>query len=219
MGDTKKQRKKYTRPNHPWIKGRIEDEKVLQKEYGIPNKKEIYKMSTILKNIKDQVKKISASRGDQIEKEKKQLTERLYSLGLTDDKSLSNALVMNVRNIMDRRLQTIVYKKHLARSVIQARQFITHGHILVGDHKITSPSYLVKRQDMDRISFITSSSLFSQDNPERMSEEEILKKETHKKQKEIEARKEAEALKKQAEEEAAMLKAEEIEQAEKEEIA
>ncbi|MDP7610203.1 MAG: 30S ribosomal protein S4, partial [Candidatus Woesearchaeota archaeon] len=44
MGDPKKQRKKYSKPSHPWQTERIEVEKVLMKEYGLKNKKEIWRV-------------------------------------------------------------------------------------------------------------------------------------------------------------------------------
>jgi len=56
MGDPRKIRKKYQTPSHPWIKSRIDEEKVLTREFGTKNKKEIWKMETVLKNFKTQSK-------------------------------------------------------------------------------------------------------------------------------------------------------------------
>ena len=58
MGDPKKLRKKYSKPNHPWQKLRIEEEIELITEYGLKNKKEVWKMASILKNYKKRVKKL-----------------------------------------------------------------------------------------------------------------------------------------------------------------
>ena len=35
----------------------------------------------------------------------------------------------------------------------QARQFIVHGHIIVNDKKITTPSYIVPKADEDKIGY------------------------------------------------------------------
>ena len=51
MGSPRKQRKKFSKPSHPWQKERILAEKELLKEYGLNRKYEIWKMNSILKNF------------------------------------------------------------------------------------------------------------------------------------------------------------------------
>lgn len=46
-------------------------------------------------------------------------------------------------NLLERRLDNVVYRLKLAMSRAQARQIIVHGHILVNGHKVYSPSYLI----------------------------------------------------------------------------
>jgi len=41
MGDPKQTRKKYATPSHPWNRERIEEERVIKRDYGLKNKKEI----------------------------------------------------------------------------------------------------------------------------------------------------------------------------------
>lgn len=179
MGDPKKTRKKYETPMHPWNKGRIEEEGVLIKEYGMKNKKEIYKMRSILKNFKDQVKNLIALKTSQGEKERSQMLAKLNRLGLLKQQtdSLDPILDLTLRDILERRLQTQVYKKSLARSVDQARQFIIHGHINVGDKKVTSPSYILTVEEDAVLNFAPNSPLNNIDHPERFVGEE---KETEK---------------------------------------
>ena len=74
MGDPKKIRKKYNTPMHPWEGKRIEEEKGLLREYGLKNKKEIWKMRAVLKGFSDQAKKLITATGVQAEKEKQQLS-------------------------------------------------------------------------------------------------------------------------------------------------
>lgn len=188
MGDPKKTRKKYETPMHPWNKGRIEEEGVLIKEYGMKNKKEIYKMRSILKNFKDQVKNLIALKAAQAEKEKSQMLAKLTRLGLLKQQSgsLDPILDLTLRDILERRLQTQVYKKGLARSVDQARQFIIHGHIGVGDKKMTSPSYILTAEEEAALNFAPNSPLNSIDHPERFVKEE---KETERKEKGKETKK------------------------------
>ncbi|MGM5480791.1 MAG: 30S ribosomal protein S4 [Nanobdellota archaeon] len=172
MGQPKRIRRKYDTPIHPWIKSRIDDEKRLAKTYGTKNKKEIWRMETVLKKFKSQAKHLIAATGDQAEIEKEHLLRRVKNLGLAgSDVNFDKILGMSIDNVMERRLQTVVFKKGLARSVKQARQFITHEHILVDGKTITSPAYLVTVAEEAQLEFSPSSSLYSEEHPERGSPE------------------------------------------------
>ena len=168
MGAPKKQRKKYSTPLHPWQKARIEEEAILLREYGFKNKTEIYKMRSVLKGFADQAKNLIASKTKQTEKEKIALLNKLSNLGLiTKTGDIDDVLDLSINNIMDRRLQTLVYKKAKARSIKQARQLIVHEHINVGNKKITSPSYLVPVEEENSIDFVANSKLADAEHPER----------------------------------------------------
>ena len=168
MGDPRKVRKKYSTPTHPWQKERIEEEIELLNSYGLKNKREIWKTRTFLKKFTQQAKKLVAASGTQAELEKGQLLNRLSSLGIIEGSAhLEDVLTILPKDVMERRLQTLVFKKNLSRSLKQARQFITHRHILINDQLITAPSYLVTKTEEAKISFITSSALNSIDHAER----------------------------------------------------
>lgn len=174
MGDPKRQRKKYTRPSHPWQKERIGEEIELMKEYGVKNKKEIWKMQTILKKFARQAKNLVALSSAQAETEKKQMIEKIKSLGIINENaSFDDVLGITIKDIMERRLQTIVFRKNMARTIKQARQFITHKHILVGDKVVTGPSHIVKKSEEPLISFSGKSALSNVDHPEREIKPEV----------------------------------------------
>lgn len=168
MGNLKKLRKKYDTPFHPWQKERIVAEKELIKEYGLKNKKEIWKHSSLLTKFKNIAKETISSSKEQAIKEGEQLLSRLKSLGLLSEGStLNDVLTLNDKDILERRLQTVVARKGLARSVKQARQFITHCHISLNGITISSPAYLVKKYEEDKIAFNPKSTLSDVDHPER----------------------------------------------------
>ena len=145
MGDPKKLRKKYTKPNHPWQQMRIEEERELMRDYGMKNKKELWKMVSILKNYKKRVKKLIPRKDKQAKIEEQELLKKAKSLNLVEkDAKIEDILGKSVRQILDRRLQTIVHKKGLASSIKQARQFVTHEHVVVNNKMVNSPSYLVR---------------------------------------------------------------------------
>jgi len=50
--------------------------------------------------------------------------------------------------LLELRLDNIVYKLGLAKSIMQARQFVTHGHIIVNGTKQTIPSMTLKVNDI-----------------------------------------------------------------------
>jgi len=180
MGDPKFQRKKYETPKHPWQRDRIEEERIILKEYGLKNKKEIWKMVSLLRSFSNQVKKLIAAKDNQAEKEKALLLKRLHLLGLIKKTAqLDDILSLTQKDIMERRLQTIVHRKGLAKSMKQARQFIVHGHIKIKDKKMTIPSYSVKKEEEDFITFVPKSTLANPDHPERV----IQKKESKKSEK------------------------------------
>lgn len=175
MGDPKKPKKKYSTPTHPWQKERIEEEKILTREYGLANKKEVWRVTSLVRKFAGQAKKLSAGKSAQTEKEKVDFMKSLQNLGLiSSGASIDSVLSLSAKDVMARRLQTIVFKNGLARSVKQARQFIVHGHIYVSGKKITVPSYLVSVGEEAMINFSVKSSLADVDHPERVA---LIKKE------------------------------------------
>ncbi len=182
MGDPRKIRRKFDKPSHPWQASRIEEENALMKEYGFKTKSEIWKMRTMLKGFKDQVKSLSSRIDEQSRLEEKQLVDKLVSLGLIQfGDQMDKVLGLELQDIMARRLQTILVRKGLARTMSQSRQFITHGHILVNKKKITFPSYILTIKEEALIEFMPTSSLAVEDHPERIIKETAKEKEDRKK--------------------------------------
>ena len=76
------------------------------------------------------------------------LIQKLNRLNLVKTGSkLSDILNLQLRDVLERRLQTVVYKKNLSNSIKQARQFILHKKISVNGKIISSPSYLINEKD------------------------------------------------------------------------
>ncbi len=169
MGDPRKIRRKFNKPSHPWRADRIQEEHKLAQEYGLKNMREIWKGKTLLADVAHQTKRLIALHTEQAEKEKKQLLGRLSSLGLLPTTAaLTDVLSLTVKEVLNRRLQTILFQKKLARTQEQARQFITHEHVQVKNKVISSPSYLVSKEEEEAISFIPSSVLSDPTHPERV---------------------------------------------------
>ena len=141
-------KKKYESPKHPWDRARIEREAEIRRKYGLRTKREIWRAETILRRFRREARRLQAMTGDVAEREKTQLIQKLVSLNLLDENaSLDDVLSLTLEDILERRLQTVVYRKGLASTPKQARQFIVHGHIVVKGRKVTVPSYMVKADE------------------------------------------------------------------------
>ncbi len=194
MGDPKFNRKQYENPPHPWQQERIQTENDYLRHYGLKNKKEFWKARSRLKKMRGQARNLQA-RLRYGEKQAKQEMDKLIDMALEkgyikgQNPSLNDLLDMSVDNILNRRLQTIVYHKGLAHSPKQARQFITHGHIQVKGKRVTVPSYIVSKEEESTIGYYEGSPLTDELHPERPEDEtsptrinEQMKKEKEKEQ-------------------------------------
>ena len=176
MGDPRKNRSKYQSPKKPWDKVRLDAEKILVQEYGIANKKEIYKMQSLLRKFSSQAKKLMTASTNQAQEERKALISKLQSFALISaEAQLDDVLALELKNVMERRLQTMAVRKGLATTVKQARQMIVHKHIKIGTKTITSPSYIVSKEEEAKIAFVDKSAFANPDHPERPEQISKLK--------------------------------------------
>ena len=98
------------------------------------------------------------------------MLEKLQKLGLLSvDAGLDNVLSLELKDVLEKRLQSVVFRKGLARTMKQARQFITHRHVAIGDKEITAPSFLVSTEGENKLTFKERSQLANEDHPERVN--------------------------------------------------
>jgi small subunit ribosomal protein S4 len=172
MGQPKFNRKHYDTPSHPWQGERIKAENEVKAKYGLKNKTEIWKAQTILRDMRGQARGlISRARNPsdtQGAKEAHLLIARLQRSGyLGENATLNDVLGMDLERILNRRLQSQVYLKGLARTPRQARQFISHGCIKIGERRVTVPSYAVRRGEEDLIAIDPTKSIADEAHPVR----------------------------------------------------
>ncbi|MDO8468077.1 MAG: 30S ribosomal protein S4 [Nanoarchaeota archaeon] len=134
----KRKHKNYSRPKRPFDKQRIEEENKIRKEFGLKNKREIWKAEAKIGNIRSQAKRLIKADVE----EQEALAKRLQKIGF-NVKNLADILSLEKKDLFERRLQTIVVKKKLANTPKHARQLIVHKKILVGGKAINIPSYIV----------------------------------------------------------------------------
>lgn len=143
----KRKHKQYSRPKRPFEKERIEEEGRIKKQYGLKNKREIWKAEARISSIRSKAKKLISSG----EEKQAELFARLKKLGFKVS-STADVLSLDKKDYLNRRLQTIVVVKKMATTPKMARQLITHKKILVNGKAINSPSYTVPVDLEDKIS-------------------------------------------------------------------
>ena len=169
MGDPKFPSKHYDTPSHPWQKVRIEEESGLIHQYGLKNKREIWRANTKVREMRRQARKLTANSSDeQAQKEKNLLLAKLNRLGMLEQNSgLEDVLTMTPESVLDRRLQTQVYLQGLSSTVKQARQLIVHGHISIDGAVARIPGMIVTKLQEKNISYSSTSALNSDLHPVR----------------------------------------------------
>lgn len=134
----RRQHKTYEKPKRPFDKARIDEESQIKKEFGLKNKKEIWKAESEINSTREKAKRLIPAS----EEEQQEFFQRLKKMGLGVD-SIHDALSLDKKDYLNRRLQTVVHKKGLANSIKHARQLTTHKKVLVNGKKLNRPSYIV----------------------------------------------------------------------------
>ena len=152
MGDPKKIRKKYETPSIMWDSIRIQHEHGLKEKYGLKNLRELWILDSELRRIRKNVRDVLSGRSE--ESVGRDIIARLSRYNIVkSDAKLDDLLVVNVDSFLERRLQTVVLRKGLAKTLAQARQLVAHGLIAVNGRRVTSPGHLVLASEDDALSY------------------------------------------------------------------
>ena len=153
----KRQKKKYEKPLKPWDRERRDEEKKLLETYGLRRKREIWRVESILRKYRRLARNLAAK---QDKDKEKILLDKLFKMGIIKkDANLDDILALNIEKFLDRRLQTIVFKKGLTSTIRQARQLIVHGHISLDGRRVRWPSMILNLGEEDKISFYEKSKI------------------------------------------------------------
>ena len=143
MGDVKNFRKSWNKPKRPFnFDLKMEELKILG-TFGLKTKRELWKARTELSRVRNQARSLLALREEVREKEEPILIHSLSRIGLVEQNAtLDDVLNLEINDLLSRRLQTIIMKKFYFKTPYQARQAISHGHVMIGDRIVNRPSYL-----------------------------------------------------------------------------
>jgi small subunit ribosomal protein S4 len=123
-------------------------------EYGLKNLKELWKAESEIGKVRRNARELLSGASSHLEETRERMTERLARIGIASKgATLDSLLDLNERALLDRRLQTIVFKRGLATTIKQARQLITHGFIAIGGNRTNKPSYIVETSEESKIGY------------------------------------------------------------------
>lgn len=152
MGDPKRLKKKYERPYKPLNRLVIEESNRLAGEYGLRNKRELWRAAMVARKYRRIARRYLKLPPDKAMAITRPIIEKLIKYNIVGkNATLDSLLDIKVEDILERRLQTIVWRKGFARSPYMARQLVVHGHIRVNGRRIRQPSYLVSAEEEQNI--------------------------------------------------------------------
>ena len=168
MGDPKKPRKKYEPPKFPWQTDTLQGELRLIGEYGLRSKKELLRHRTTISKFRGVARSLLGMPAEERKKREKELLDKLHRLGiLQKDAHLDDVLDLTIEALLERRFQSLVFRKGLAQSMHQARQLIVHGHVSIEGKRVSSPGYLVLGKEEGKMDYSPSSPFSNSDHPTR----------------------------------------------------
>ena len=162
MGDTKNFRRVWKKPKRPLnFDLKMEELKILG-TFGLKTKRELWKARTELSRVRNQARSLLALRQDVRDREEPILLKSLSRVGYVEpDATLDDVLNLELSDLFSRRLQTVVQKKFFFKTPYQARQAVSHGHILIGDRIVNIPSYVVSVDEESKVK-LTTESIFNE---------------------------------------------------------
>ena len=168
MGDPRRQKKKYATPRFPWRTDILQEELKLLGQYGLRNKHELWRHETTLSNFRGIARSLVGKPPEERRKMEAELLARLKKLGVLNETAvLDDILDLTIEDLLERRLQTVVFRKGMGKTIHQCRQLITHGHIAIGKKRVTVPSYVVAKEEEPQIEYAPKSALANPSHPLR----------------------------------------------------
>merc|ERR1712122_372479 len=155
--------KTFTTPRRPFEKSRLDQELKLIGEYGLKNKREVWRVKYTLAKIRKAARDLLTLEDKDPRRlfEGNALLRRLVRVGVLDENRMKLDYVLGLKmgDFLERRLQTQVFKLGLAKSIHHARVLIKQRHIRVRKQVVNVPSFIVRLDSQKHIDFSLKSPL------------------------------------------------------------
>ncbi|KAF0981406.1 hypothetical protein FDP41_012212 [Naegleria fowleri] len=164
-------------PRRPFEKERMDRELKMCGKYGLKNKQEIWRLQYYLARARKTARHLLTLPEDDMKRqfEGAALLRRMTRLGLLDEskQQLDYILSLKTEDLLERRLQTVVQKLGLSKSIHHARQLIFQRHIRVGKQTVNVPSFIVRVDSEKHINMSPFSALVQGGKPGRMTRKKL----------------------------------------------
>jgi len=148
-------------PRRPFEKARLDQELKLIGQYGLRNKREVWRVKYTLAKIRKAARELLTldEKNSRRLFEGNALLRRLVRIGVLDEMrmKLDYVLGLKLEDFLERRLQTQVFKLGLAKSIHHARVLIRQRHIRVRKQIVNVPSFIVRLDSQKHIDFALTS--------------------------------------------------------------
>ena len=122
----------------------------------------------MLSQVRGIARSLLGSTAEERERVEHEYLAKLSRIGvLTEAANIDEVLDLEIRDLLERRLQTMVFRRGLAKTPFQARQLVSHGHISVAGKIVSVPGYMVKRDEEEKLKYFSHSPLSKADHPMR----------------------------------------------------
>ncbi|EGG17304.1 U3 small nucleolar ribonucleoprotein protein [Cavenderia fasciculata] len=129
--------------------------------FGIASREEYQHYVKLVNSIQKLVNLVGKlPEGDPVKKQvTDQLVEKLYDMGVVDEKVTASLAKVGVSHFCRRRILSMLVQHKFAQNLTHSMTLIKHCHVRIGPEVVTDPAFLVTRKFQDLMTWTDQSSM------------------------------------------------------------